>query len=167
MKIKLITFFALLALSINLYAENINITDTQGNAYTVEASDNQLKISGMEGKVVLLEFFGLNCPACKQEMPSLINLQNRYADKLQIMAIEVQQHEVQPINQYKSKHGINYTTFSNYDIGTLVRFVADKSDWDGKIPFMVAIDAKGNVRFTQAGLIPEKTLSQKVEEFSK
>ena len=166
MKTKFITLLALLTLSINLYAESINITDTDGKAYTVEATDSELKISGMEGKAVFLEFFGLNCSACKQEMPTLINLQNRYSDKMQVLAIEVQQNDIKPINQYKQQHGINYPTFSNYDIGTLVRFIADKSGWDGKIPFMVGIDKDGKVRFTQAGLIAEETLVQKAQEYS-
>ena len=167
MKTKIITLLTLLTLSINLYAETINITDTDGKAYTVEATNSELKISGMEGKVVFLEFFGLKCPACKEEMPTLINLQNKYSEKMQILAVEVQQNEVGPINNYKQEHGINYPTFSNYDIGTLVRFIADKSGWDGKIPFMIAIDAEGKVRFGQAGLIAEETLAQKIEEYSK
>ena len=170
MKIKFITLLALLALltlSINLYAESINIADTDGNSYTVEATDSELKISGMEGKVVFLEFFGLKCPACKEEMPTLINLQSKYSDKMQVLAIEVQQNDIKPINQYKQQHGINYPTFSNYDIGTLVRFIADKSGWDGKIPFMVGIDKDGQVRFTQAGLINEDTLAEKITEYSK
>jgi len=167
MKTKIITLITLLTFSINLYAETINITDTDGKAYTVEATNSELKISGMEGKVVFLEFFGLTCSACKEEMPTLINLQNNYNNKMQILAVEVQQNEVGPINNYKQQHGINYPTFSNYDIGLLVRFVADKSGWDGKIPFMVAIDAEGKVRFTQAGLIEEKVLAQKIEEYSK
>jgi len=166
MKTKIITLLALLTLSINLYAESINITDTNGNAYTVEATDSELKISGMEGKVVFLEFFGLSCSACRQEMPTLINLQSKYSEKMQILAVEVQNNEVAPINQYKLNNGINYPTFSNYDIGLLVRFIADRSGWDGKIPFMVGIDKDGKVRFTQAGLIAEETLAQKIYEYA-
>jgi thiol-disulfide isomerase/thioredoxin len=166
MKTKILTLLALLTLTINLFAESINITDTDGNAYTVEATNSQLKISGMEGKVVFLEFFGLRCPACREEMPTLINLQSKYSDRMQILAVEVQQNEVDPINQYKQQHNINYPTFSNYDIGLLVRFIADKSGWDGKIPFMVGIDKNGYVRFTQAGLISEEILAQKMNEYS-
>ena len=121
----------------------------------------------MEGKVVFIEFFGLKCPACKQAMPHLIKLQEKYKDKLNIMAMEVQKNDVAPINAYKKEHGINYTTFSNYDVGYVLRFIADKSGWDGKIPFLVAIDSKGKVQFTQTGIIPEKVLEKAVEDFSK
>ncbi len=167
MKKTLLTLVALLALSSNLYAQNMSMTDTDGKSYSVVGSENELKIEGMEGKVVLLEFFGLKCPACKQAMPHLINLQNKYKNKLQIMAVEVQNNDNDPINAYKKEYGINYTTISNYDVGTVVRFVADKSGWQGAIPFTVAIDSKGKVQFTQAGVIPEKDLEAFIEKSMK
>lgn len=167
MKKILITLLTLLALSHNLFAKTMEMTDTDGKTYQVIGSDTEMRIEGMEGKVVFLEFFGLNCPACKQSMPHLIKLQKKYKEKLQIMAIEVQKHEVPAINNYKKIHGINYTTFSNYDIGYVVRFIADKSGWGGEIPFFVVIDSKGQVQFTQAGAIPEKTLEKWVNNYSK
>ncbi|MBU1667360.1 TlpA family protein disulfide reductase [bacterium] len=167
MKKIIITLITLLTLSTNLFAQNMEMTDTEGKRYSVVGTNSELKIEGMEGKVVFLEFFGLKCPACKDAMPHLINIQNKYKDKVQVMAIEVQKNDVAPINAYKKKHGINYTTFSNYDVGYIVRYIADKSGWNGAIPFLVAIDSKGQVRFTQAGVIPEKTLAKYIEDFSK
>ena len=167
MKKTLLTLATLLTLSINLYAQEISITDTDGKSYKIEANNDDIKIEGMEGKVVSLEFFGLKCPACKDAMPHLISLQEKYKDKLQIMAVEVQNNDIDPINAYKKKHGINYTTVSNYDVGYLVRYIADKSGWNGAIPFTVAIDSKGHVQFTQAGKVPEKTLEEFIDKHSK
>jgi len=165
MKKIIIVLMALL--TVNMYAqEDINITDTNGTEYTVVAKDNSIKIKGMEGKVVFLEFFGLQCPACQQAMPHLINLQEKYKDKLQVLAVEVQNNEIDQINEYKATHGINYTTFTNYDIGRLVRYIADKSAWQGAIPYTVAIDPNGEVLFAQAGVIPEKTLEAYIEKYS-
>jgi len=166
MKNLLILLVMLFACSTTLMAEKMEMTDTDGKTYTVIGTDNELKIEGMEGKVILLEFFGLNCPACKQEMPHLINLQNKYPNKVKIMAIEVQKHDIDPINAYKKEHGINYTTFSNYDMGLVVRFVADKSGWNGAIPFIVAIDTKGKVQFVQTGVMEEKELEEYIKRFS-
>jgi len=160
--------FSIIALfTINLYAQvDMNLTDTNGTEYTVVAENNSIKIEGMEGKVVFLEFFGLQCPACKEAMPHLINLQEKYKDKLQVLAIEVQNNEIDQINEYKAAHGINYTTFSNYDIGRLVRYVADKSNWQGAIPYTIAIDPTGEVLFAQAGVIDEKTLEEYINKYS-
>jgi len=168
MKKTLLLLVTLLALNINLSAEEkMSMTDTNGTTYSVIGDKNQLKIEGMEGKVVFLEFFGLKCPACKDALPSLINLQKKHKDKLQIMAIEVQKHDVKPINAYKKEHAINYITLSNFDVGLVVRYIADKSGWQGEIPFMLAIDSKGNVQFAQSGMLPEKALDEYIEKFSK
>lgn len=156
-----------LILSINLYAQNMEMTDTEGKTYSVVGTNQALKIEGMNGKMVFLEFFGLQCPACKEAMPHLINIENKYKDKVKIMAIEVQNNDVTAINAYKKKYGINYTTFSNYDVGYVVRFIADKSNWKGAIPFLIAIGPKGQVKFTQAGVIPEEILEKYIKKFSK
>ena len=166
MKNTLVMLIAFLTLNINLVAKNMEMIDTDGKAYKVIAENNSLKVEGMEGKVVFIELFGLKCPACKKAMPHLINLQNKYKNKLKIMAIEVQKNDIKPINAYKKEHGINYTTLSNYDVGLVVRHIADKSGWQGEIPFIVAIDSKGDVKFAQSGMLPQKALEKYIQEFS-
>jgi len=167
MKKTLLALLVFLTFNSNIYAEEMSMTDTNGKTYKVIGTDSEMKIEGMEGKVVFLEFFGLRCPACKEAMPHLINLQNKYPNKLQVMAIEVQKNDVDPINAYKQQHGINYITFSNYDVGRVARFIIEKSGWKGAIPFTIIIDSKGTVQFTQNGIIPEKVLEESVEKFSK
>jgi thiol-disulfide isomerase/thioredoxin len=167
MKKTLLALLTLLAFTFNLYAENMEMVDTDGKSYKVVGTNNEIKIEGMEEKVVFLEFFGLKCPGCKKIMPNLINVQEKYKEKLQIMAIEVQKNDVDPINAYKQEHGINYITLSNYDVGRVVRYVMEKSGWKGAIPFVVAIDSKGQVQFAQAGVISEEDLAKYVEDFSK
>ena len=147
--------------------KNMSMTDTDGKSYSIKASGNDIKIEGMEGKVVFIEFFGLNCPACKDYTPHLINLQEKYRDKFQVMAIEVQKHDVDPINAYKKSHNINYITLSNYDVGSMVRYVADKSGWTGAIPFTVAINSKGEVQFAQEGILSEEKLAKYINLYSK
>jgi len=167
MKKTLLALLTLLAFTLNLSAEDMKMVDTDGKSYKVVGTDNNIKIEGMEGKVIFLEFFGLNCPGCKRIMPNLINVQEKYKDKLQVMAIEVQKNDVNPINAYKQEHEINYITLSNYDVGRVVRYVMEKSGWKGAIPFVVAIDSKGQVQFAQAGVISEEDLAKYVEDFSK
>ena len=156
-----------LLLNFSLHADEMEMTDTNGTSYKVLAQEDEFKIEGMEGKVVFLEFFGLNCPACKELMPNLIALQKQYPNRLKVMAIEVQNHEIDPIEKYKAAHGINYTTFSNYDVGFVVRYIANKAQWKGAIPFLVAIDSKGKVQALKVGITPKEELQSYVESYSK
>lgn len=169
MKKRFIAIISTLLLSLNLSADitNMEMIDTNGTSYKVKAEGSEFKITGMEGKVVFLEFFGLQCPACKKAIPHLVNLQNRYKDRLQIMAIEIQKNDVDQIKAYRAEHDINYITLSNYDVGSVARYIIEKSGWEGAIPFMVAIDSKGQVQFAQAGIMPEELLEKYIEEFSK
>jgi thiol-disulfide isomerase/thioredoxin len=154
-------------LNITLNAAEMEMIDTNGTSYKIHAQNDQFEIEGMNGKVVFLEFFGLQCPACKELMPSLINLQNKYKNTLEVMAIEVQNNDIDPIKAYKKKYGINYTTFSNYDVGLVVRYMVDNAGWAGKIPFLAVIDAKGKVQVLELGLLPEETLEKYIEQYSK
>jgi len=154
-------------LNITLTAQEMEMVDTDGMSYKIHAQDEQFEIERMEGKVVFLEFFGLNCPACKELMPTLIKLQDKYPNKLKVMAIEVQKHDIDPINEYKKRHGINYTTFSNYDVGLVVRYIANNSGWAGAIPFLIVIDAKGQVQVVEAGVGKEKKLEEYIKMYSK
>ena len=154
-------------LNITLYAQEMEMIDTNGTSYKVHAQDEQFEIEGMEGRVVFLEFFGLQCPACKEIMPTLIKLQEKYPEKLKVLAVEVQNNDIEPINNYKEKHNINYTTFSNYDIGLVVRYMADNAEWAGAIPFLAVIDSKGKVQVLKLGVVPEEELEEYIEKYSK
>ncbi len=154
-------------LTMILHAQEMEMIDTNGTSYKVSAQNDEFKIERMEGKVVFLEFFGLSCPACKELMPTLISLQEKYPNKLNIMAIEVQNNDVKPINEYKEHYGINYDTFSNYDVGFVVRYIANKAEWKGAIPFLVVIDSKGKVQALKVGITPKEELEAYVEKYSK
>ncbi|HHD75731.1 MAG TPA: TlpA family protein disulfide reductase [Campylobacterales bacterium] len=164
MKKTLITIFLLLSTS--LYAQNMEMYDTDGKHYKVYAKDDTLQIEHMKGKVVFLEFFGLRCPACKELMPNLIKVQEKYPNKLKVLGIEVQNNDIEPINEYKKRYGINYTTFSNYDVGRVVRYIADNADWAGAIPFLVVIDSEGKVQVLKRGVISKETLENYVKRYA-
>jgi len=166
MKKTVMTTLTLLLMGTTLNAQEIEMFDTNGQSYHVSAQNDDIKIQEAEGKVVFIEFFGLNCPACKQAMPNLIEVQSKYPEKVKVLAIEVQKNDVDPINAYKKAHGINYTTFSNFDVGYMTRYIADKSGWGGAIPYTVVIDAKGRVQLTQAGVISKSELESYITNYS-
>lgn len=54
----------------------------------VEDFDNQLKNAG--NKVVLVDFFAVWCPPCKRIAPYLDSFAEKYADKLVILKVDVE-----------------------------------------------------------------------------
>jgi len=147
--------------------KSLHIKDIDGKSYTVSGTPEGLKISGMEGKVVFLEFFGHKCPPCLMTIPHLIDMQKKHKDKLAVMAVEVQGYNNTQLKRFVKQKGINYTVISGEQERLFVSYIAQRAQWDGSIPFLIALDKKGDVQFIQAGLLPKSSLEALFQQLSK
>ncbi len=145
----------------------MTMTDINGLSYDVTGTEQGLKIKGLEGKIVFLEFFGHKCPPCLASIPHLVSLQNKYKDKLAIVAIEVQGLNTAEVTTFVKEKGINYIAVSEEKAGDLVDYISQRAQWNGSIPFLVALDTKGDVQFVQAGMLPEASLEELISQLSK
>ncbi len=145
---------------------DMSMTDVTGKTYKVTGTQNGLSIEGLEGKVIFLEFFGHKCPPCLASIPHLIKLQEKHKDKLAIVAIEVQGYNNEKTAKFVKEKGMNYITVAEEKASDLVNYIAQRAQWKGSIPFMVALDTKGDVQFVQAGMIPEESLEELISELS-
>jgi len=145
----------------------MTMTDVTGKTYTVIGTEQGLKIQGLEGKVVFLEFFGHNCPPCLASIPHLINLQNKYKDKLAVVSIEVQGYSNAQVTSFVKEKGMNYIVVAEEKAPQLVNYIQQRAQWKGSIPFLVALDTKGDVQFVQAGMLPEESLEELISQLSK
>ncbi|HHD79726.1 MAG TPA: TlpA family protein disulfide reductase, partial [Epsilonproteobacteria bacterium] len=136
----------------------MSMTDTHGKTYKVEGTEQGLNIEGLEGKVVFLEFFGHKCPPCLASIPHLIHLQKKYKDTLAVVSIEVQGYNAAQTAAFAKEKGMNYIVVSEETASALVNYIQQRAQWRGSIPFLVAMDTKGNVQFVQAGMLPEASL---------
>lgn len=58
--------------------------------FSVQDSDRRISLSELRGKVVVLNFWATWCPPCVEEMPSLVQMQQRLKDKgVTVMAVSV------------------------------------------------------------------------------
>ena len=136
----------------------MSITDVTGKVMKVEALKNGLYFQDFKDKVIFLEFFGHRCPPCKKSIPHYIDLQNKFKDKLAIIAIEVQGLSRKQLSSFAKKKGINYITVAQEDSQILLEHISVRANWSGAIPYLVILDQKGDVQTMQAGLIPQKPL---------
>jgi thiol-disulfide isomerase/thioredoxin len=145
----------------------MSMTDTAGKTYEVKGTEQGLDIQGLEGKVVFLEFFGHMCPPCLASIPHMINLQNKYKDTLAIVSIEVQGYNHEEVKKFAKEKNINYITVAEEKASELVNYIQQRAQWRGSIPFLVALDTKGDVQFVQAGMLPESSLEELISQLSK
>ena len=170
MKKILTLFFLIVSLGTSSYAEeqpDLTFKDINGTTLEIKGAAQGLDIPSLKGKVVFLEFFGHRCPPCLMSIPHLIELQNKYKDKLAIVSVEVQGMDEKELKEFVSTKGINYTVTTEKNARILVNYIAARAEWSGSIPFMVAMDTKGDVQFVQAGMIPQDYLENLISELSK
>jgi len=168
---KLLTTLLLLALATFSQANEkplaqMTMTDTTGKTYNVTGTTQGLKIQGLEGKVIFLEFFGHKCPPCLASIPHLIDMQKKHKDKLAIVSIEVQGYNNQQVTEFAKEKGMNYIVISEEKAPRLVRYIQQRAQWRGSIPFLVAMDTNGDVQFVQAGMLPESSLEELFTQLS-
>ena len=145
----------------------MTMTDIQEKTYDVTGTEQGLNIKGLEGKVVFLEFFGHKCPPCLASIPHLIKLQKKHKDKLAIVSIEVQGYTHEQVKNFAKEKGMNYIVVSEEKAPELVNYIQQRAQWRGSIPFLVAMDTKGDVQFVQAGMLPESSLEELISQLSK
>jgi len=163
---------ALLIFSLFTYTQaaegpQLAITDIKGVTHQITGTEEGLNIKGLEGKIVFLEFFGHRCPPCLKSIPHLIKLQEKYKDKLAIVAIEVQGFNNKELTQFANEKGMNYIVVADEKAGSFTNYIGQRAEWRGSIPFLVALDTKGAVQFVQAGMIPESSLEELIKQLSK
>jgi thiol-disulfide isomerase/thioredoxin len=92
----------------------------------------------LKGKVVFLEYWGINCPPCRDSFPHLVDLQKQYAKtgKFTVLASHVQS-DPDAAKKFCEDNKVNFPVFQ--------QFREDAAPSGGGIPFAVIIDHTGKV----------------------
>ncbi len=158
-----VLFFAVLALAGDV--KNFALTTMEGNKIHIEVNDNGIKVKEYPNKVIILDFFGKNCPPCKAEMPILGKIQKRYKDKLQIIGLHVQEPlDIKDYSMIKNR-GVNFPV-ADYMKGNqdFVEYISSLTRWQGQIPYMLFFDSNGTYKGYHLGMMDETVLERIIEQ---
>jgi len=116
--------------------------------FTLTTIDNEeITLSKLKGKVVLIDFWATWCPPCKNSIPVFTKLYNKFHEQ-GFIVLGIGLEEKTPLENYRNQHNIPYPIL----IGN--KEVARAYGVQG-IPHIVIIDKKGKIRKTQVGFVPE------------
>ncbi|MGC2021067.1 MAG: TlpA disulfide reductase family protein [Candidatus Sulfotelmatobacter sp.] len=108
--------------------------------FTVRDSERTVRLSQFKGQVLVLNFWATWCPPCIEEMPSLVQMQERMKSKgVTVLAVSVDVDESN-YRRFLRDHNVNLLT---------VRDADQKSNelyGTFKFPETYVIDRKGIVR---------------------
>ena len=103
-------------------------------------------LAGSRGKVILLNFWATWCGPCRAEIPDLVDLQNKYKERLQILGLVVDDEDQDSIKEFIERFGINYPVAI---AGDDVRF---QYGGIGALPTSFVLNAEGRIVQKHEGL---------------
>jgi cytochrome c biogenesis protein CcmG/thiol:disulfide interchange protein DsbE len=83
--------------------------------FTVGDSDRTVTLSQFKGQVVVLNFWATWCPPCIEEMPSLVEMQQRMKAKgVTVLAVSIDV-DANAYREFLKQHGVNLLTVRDPD----------------------------------------------------
>jgi peroxiredoxin len=96
-------------------ASDFTLKNAEGESYKFH--DNT------SGKVAIINFWAIRCPACKVDIPHLVELYDKYRQSgLEVIGVDVDASGVSAMKGAASRYGINYPllTGSSSELGKIV-----------------------------------------------
>lgn len=107
---------------------------------------NPVSTAAWKGKVVFINFWATWCPPCRAEIPVLIDLANRYKDRLQVVGVSVDDDDPAEVKQFAKQAGINYP------IVMADRAIVAEYGGVAALPTLFVVNTDGNVVQKHEGL---------------
>lgn len=123
----------------------------------LDAFGNTVKLSDLQGRVVLLSFWATWCEPCKLEIPWFIELQRQYkASGVAVVGVAMDDEGWQSVSPFLGRIGINYRVVVGNDE------LAKQYGGVEALPTTFLIDRRGRIAAVYQGLQPKNTYESKV-----
>jgi len=117
----------------------------------------EITLSDLQGKPVVLNFWAIRCPPCKQELPYFDTVAGQNADKATILTVNVEDSASQ-IEQFFSNSEVSFIVAIGKNAQAILSYAT------GYIPTTFFIDSQGTIRYVKVGgFANEKKLQDSVD----
>jgi thiol-disulfide isomerase/thioredoxin len=123
-----------------------------------DLSGKVITTADWRGKVTVLVFWATWCPPCREEIPDLIKLQNRYKDRLQVIGVsEDDDASPEEVASFAKQAGINYSIVMGRD-----QTISERYGGIPALPTTYLINTEGRVVQKHIGLRPPELYETEV-----
>lgn len=143
-----------------LAAEHSFKPGTPAPAFTLTGLDGEIyEVNGRRDKPVLLNFWASWCDPCKQEAPELVELAEKYNDKLDIYSINVTKYDkLGEVQQFVDQYDYTFPVLLDKDEEVYLKYNGIA------FPTNVLIDENGVIQDMVIGYLPPEELESKLKK---
>jgi cytochrome c biogenesis protein CcmG/thiol:disulfide interchange protein DsbE len=122
-----------------------------------DASGKPVRLSALQGKVVLLNFWATWCGGCQVEIPWFIQFESKYKNSgLAIIGVSMDDDGWKSVKPYIEQKKVNYTiVIGNDELGKLYGL--------GSMPMTLLIDRDGKIAASHVGLVRRRDYQNEIE----
>lgn len=120
-------------------------------AIDFEATDLEgrtIRLSELSGQVVLLNFWGVWCTSCRQEIPELVALDRELRDRGLVILGPDYGDEPDTIPEFVAEYGMTYPVLLDDGLAERYEVIV--------FPTTIIVDRGGRVRYRVEGYLPER-----------
>jgi peroxiredoxin len=141
--------YALIPAASRVAAPDFVLTDVNGRKIT---------LSRYRGKVVLLDFWAVNCGGCKVEIPWYVEFDHEYRSQgLRLIGIDMYGEKPEMIRPFMAKSGMVYPVAVGDDaLGARFGLQA--------MPLTLLIDRGGRIAVSHAGIVDKRKFENDIQE---
>jgi thiol-disulfide isomerase/thioredoxin len=120
---------------------------------------SEMALEDLRGRVVLVNFWATWCKPCREEIPLLVEFQDRYAGRgLQVLGLALD--DPAPVRAYAAEMGINYPVLVD---AMGVAKVQDAYGGNSLLPFSALVGRDGRILATHSGELKADDLRAWIE----
>lgn len=119
-----------------------------------------ISASDFDGQVVLVNFWATWCGPCREEMPMLMDVRDRYNEQgLEVVGVAID--DVAAAREFLGELGVEYPNV----VGAMdvMETLSNYGNAAGTLPYTVLIDRDGIIRWTLMGALKEPALVSEIE----
>jgi thiol-disulfide isomerase/thioredoxin len=117
-----------------------------------------VKLASFKGKVIVLNFWATWCPPCREEIPTLIELQQRYGDQLVVIGVSIDDTQAK-LKPYATQMHMNYPVL----VGKDRQDVQDAYGPLFGIPVSVFVDRDGRIWKRHSGAATKDQFEREIK----